>query len=83
MKKLTNKHLWLIVGLLTISMQGMGQKVTHNITGTLISDDNDKPLEYAEVLISDISNNTIKSVLTDEKGTFFIDLEKGMYIIEI
>lgn len=81
MKKLTNKHLWLIVGLLTISMQGMGQKVTHNITGTLISDDNDKPLEYAEVLISDISNNTIKSVLTDEKGTFSIDLEKGMYIL--
>ena len=81
MKKLTNKHLWLIVGLLTISMQGMGQKVTHNITGTLISDDNNKPLESAEVLISDISNNTIKSVLTDEKGTFSIDLEKGMYIL--
>ena len=53
MKKLTNKHLWLIVGLLTISMQGMGQKVTHNITGTLISDDNDKPLELSLIHISE------------------------------
>lgn len=66
--------------LLSIPIQGMGQEVMHHVTGTLVSDDQDSPMEFAEVLVSDTSNNTIISVLTDEKGSFSVDLGEGTYI---
>lgn len=73
-------YIWLIEILLSISVQGMGQEISHHITGTLVSDDQDLPMGLAEVLVSDTSNNTIASVLTDEKGIFSMDLSEGTYI---
>ena len=80
MKRYINRHLLVLGTLLSISTLGMGQEVAHHVTGTLVSDDQNTPMESAEVLVSDMSANTIKSVLTDEKGSFLIDLEKGIYV---
>jgi len=75
-----SRHLLVLGVLLSISTLGMGQEVAHHVTGTLVSDDQNTPMESAEVLVSDMSANTIKSVLTDEKGSFQIDLGKGIYV---
>lgn len=80
MKRTFNSHLWLLLGLLSVSMQVMGQEEAHHVTGTLASDAQGNPIGYAEVLVSDLSDSIIASVLTDEKGFFSMDLEEGMYI---
>lgn len=77
----SNKYIWLLGGLLSISVQGMGQEEINHLTGTLVSDTQDNPMGYTEVLVTDLSNNTVVSALTNEKGFFSIDLEKGTYIL--
>lgn len=81
MKRIFDRHLWLIGGLLLIHAQGIGQNVTHHVTGTLVSEVQDNHITYAEVLVSDMSNNVIISALTDEKGFFSIELGRGLYIL--
>lgn len=81
MKKNIRIHLWLLLGFLSISIQGMGQEVTRHVTGVLVYDTQDDPMEYAEVLVSDIANKTIASVLSDEKGSFSIALKEGRYLL--
>lgn len=81
MKNSFNRYLWLLGSLLSVSVQVMGQEVEYHVTGTLVSDAQGNPMEYAEVLVSDISDSTMISVLTDEKGFFSMDLEEGMYIL--
>lgn len=77
----SNKYIWLLGGLLSISVQGIGQEEINHLTGTLVSDTQDNPMGYTEVLVTDLSNNTVVSALTNENGFFSIDLEKGTYIL--
>lgn len=76
-----NRNVWLMFGLLSISTQSWCQ-VTHRVTGTLVTDTQSHPMEYAEVLVSDGSNNTVSSALTDEKGFFSLELKDGAYILK-
>lgn len=81
MRNLFNRHLWLLGILLSIPVRGLGQETARHIIGTLISDAYGQPMEYVEVLVSEISNNAIASTLTDEKGHFSIELKEGLYIL--
>ena len=42
----SNKYIWLLGGLLSISVQGMGQEEINHLTGTLVSDTQDNPGVY-------------------------------------
>ncbi len=81
MKRRFNRHLWLLPFLLPISLKGMAQEVAHQVIGMLVSDVQDYPMVCTEVLASDMSNNTIVSVLTDERGSFAMELKDGRYIL--
>lgn len=80
MNRIIRIYIWLIGSLLSICVQSMGQEMLHRITGTLVSDDQNLPMEFAEILVSDSLNNAIASVLTDEKGTFSMELSEGTYV---
>ncbi len=66
--------------LICISVRVMGQEAAHCVSGIIVSDTENKPLEYVEVLLSDTSYNTRASVLTDDGGAFMAEAESGTYI---
>ena len=43
----SNKYIWLLGGLLSISVQGMGQEEINHLTGTLVSDTQDNPMGHS------------------------------------
>ncbi|MCD8288336.1 MAG: carboxypeptidase-like regulatory domain-containing protein [Prevotella sp.] len=60
--------------LILIPVRVMCQEAAHCITGIIVSDTENKPLEYVEVLVSDMSGNARANVLTDEGGAFSLRL---------
>lgn len=81
MRRTFAEYLWLLGVFLSISLQSVGQEMTPSLIGTLVSEGQSIPLEYAEVLVTDLSDSIVASVLTDEKGTFSIPLKRGIYIL--
>ncbi len=47
----------------------------------IVTDTQGNPKDCIEILASDMSNNTIVSVLTDERGSFAMELKDGRYIL--
>ena len=47
----SNKYIWLLGGLLSISVQGMGQEEINHLTGTLVSDTQDNPMGIQKYLL--------------------------------
>ena len=52
------------------------------ITGKIITNDN-KPLEFAEIIVLNKDSMGIKSELTNEDGTFLLNIPKGLYTMQV
>ena len=48
-----------------------------------ISDISNNPIEFANVIITDVNNSTIAGTITDEKGSFNLECSKGNYTITV
>ncbi|QCX39668.1 TonB-dependent receptor [Aureibaculum algae] len=57
------------------------QKV--EITGTVIDQDTNQPLEYATVVLRPTNGDQVTGGLTDENGNFNVEAKKGTYNISI
>ena len=55
---------------------------SQSISGTIVSEDN-KPVEFLEVILYGSNGNALKSELTDYLGNFNIEIEKGIYTLKI
>lgn len=60
------------------------QKEEYTITGKVLDATTDQALEYATVTVLNPKNNTIiEGGITNEKGVFSLQIEKGIYTIKV
>lgn len=54
-----------------------------SIFGKVIDNDTKQPLEYATIIVKSLQGKIITGGITDNKGTFNIDVAKGTYTISV
>lgn len=73
--------LFLLLNFVTFSQQnGSSQEVS--ISGKVLEEGSNLPLEYATVAFKDASGTIMGGGITDEKGNYSIDIKAGVYTIQ-
>lgn len=75
------KYLSILVAVLSISAT-LAQK-TVTISGTVLENETNIPLEYATITFKTNSNTIVTGGITDTKGQFSIEVEQGTYTISV
>ena len=81
MKKCVLMCLFMLVGAI-ISAQN-NKNETFTLSGTVIDAASRQPLEYATIVLKNIETENISGGITDTKGNFSIDAQKGIYNISV
>ncbi|NND64305.1 MAG: TonB-dependent receptor plug domain-containing protein, partial [Flavobacteriaceae bacterium] len=78
------RHLLFVLCLLisTISFSQRGQQENVTITGKVLEQDTNYPLEYATVAFSDTNGNIVEGGITDAKGNYSIAIKPGVYKVQ-
>ncbi len=82
MKKLI-LSLFLFSVIFTIEAQRPTTLQTFQISGKVIDKETGQPLEYATIILTSLRSKKVSGGLTDAKGEFDIEVNRGMYNISI
>jgi hypothetical protein len=67
-----------------IILKSTAQDNTFSITGTIVEKDNERPMEYATLVLENVDNpNEITGGMTDSKGKVKVEVKPGTYNIRV